>query len=68
MTHTAHMIEEDNRQLEYGDEIRDFRGEIWEFRMVARGPETGRSAKVQVARKGITMNFYASVFPGLEVI
>lgn len=70
---TAHMTEEDNRELEPGDQIADFRGEVWNFVRVTRPPQEGRSAKVEVQdptlsiREGGLREFYSTVFPGLEV-
>lgn len=55
--------------LAEGDTITDFRGTTWGFLKVTRAPEVGRQAKVRVSDGlGGTRDFYASVFPGLEVI
>lgn len=50
--------------------IKDFRGEEWRFKRVTRGPQPGRSAKVEVTDMAefATREFYCTVFPGLEVI
>lgn len=64
---TAYLPEEDNRVLDPGDEITSFRGEVWVFQKVTRLPEPGRSGKVEVHRGGLTMEFYHTVFPGLEL-
>jgi hypothetical protein len=62
--------ETDTVALAQGALLTDFRGEDWNFEQVTRGPQPGRSAKVLVSQMdgGICREFYASVFPGLEVI
>jgi hypothetical protein len=49
-----------------GDYVRDFRGNLWTFEKVTRGPEPGRSAKVEVSQDGDRREFYCTVFD-LEV-
>ena len=71
MTHATLAIPGLDRSvtLTEGDTITDFRGTDWGFIKVTRGPSEGRSAKVKVSDGlGGTREFYASVFPGLEVI
>lgn len=51
------------RDVSPGDIVHDFRGRPGEFVCVARGPESGRSAKVRIA--GIfdfPHDFYAEAF------
>lgn len=70
--HTAYHTDETSTVALAADAIiTDFRGEEWVFDRVSRGPQPGRSAKVEVhdlEDSTHTREFYASVFPGLEVI
>lgn len=72
--HTAYLVTSidmaEDIELKQGDTIKDFRGEDWRFKRVTRGPQPGRSAKVEVTDMAefATREFYAEVFPGLEVI
>jgi len=76
--HTAHITSNDKGlypqcgELVEGDEIIDFRGDPHIFLKVTRGPEPGRSAKVEVTdlerTPGYSREFYSTVFPGLEVL
>jgi hypothetical protein len=53
-----------------GTIIEDFRGEQWRFVRLSREPsrEQGQSAKVIVFSDGATREFYAEVFPELELV
>lgn len=69
--HTTYLVTSidmaEDIELKQGDTIKDFRGELWVFRKVTRGPSEGRSAKVEVQKDGEIREFYSTVFPGLEV-
>lgn len=55
--------------LKPGDTVIDFRGDAHIFHGVARPAEPGREAKISTTTaKGFRNDFYAGVFPGLEVI
>lgn len=56
-------------RIDPGDTITSFRGVNWVFVRVSRPAEPGKQAKVLVKdpEDGHQMEFYASVFPGLEV-
>lgn len=45
-----------------GDQIADFRGDMWTYCHVSRAPQAGKQAKVTVQRDGRSSEFYASVF------
>lgn len=57
---------------EEGDEVEDFRGDIWVFIRVTRPREPGRSAKVEVTdlerTPGHIREFYSTVFPIFEAV
>ena len=54
--------------LEPGTPIFDFRGDEHIFKEATRLPSPGRSAKVLVITNGRPSEYYAEVFPGLEVV
>lgn len=67
--HTAYHTDDTSTvALAQGAIITDFRGKDWHFRQVTHPASPGRSAKVLVVDDYGTMEFYAHVFPGLEVI
>ena len=67
-SHTSNETGTALEAVEEGDTLSDFRGTTWGFIAVTRGPSDGRSAKIKVSDGlGGTREFYASVFPGIEV-
>jgi hypothetical protein len=67
--HTAYHTDSTSTvALAPGAILTDFRGEEWVFEQITRPKTEGRSAKVEVSQDGHTREFYAEVFPGLEVI
>ncbi|WP_294180949.1 hypothetical protein [uncultured Schumannella sp.] len=53
------VTKEDGTEVRPGDRVTDFRGEEHVFVRVERGPQEGRSAKVQV--EGSPIAYYATV-------